>query len=651
MKIILKSIQLTNFKGIRSLIIPFNDDITNIQADNGLGKSTISDAIQWVLFGKDCHGSTDFGIKTYDNDNVVIPKLDHEVTAVMDVDETPVILRRLYKEKWVKPRGAIESEMQGHTTDFFINDVPYQAKEYSAYIGGLVNENLFKAITNPTHFNSLKWEQRRETLIKIAGGFNEQDIIGTRKDFTELFTKINSEGKTLEKFKAEINAKKKVLKEELAVVPGRIDEVSRMIIEEPDYTTIEAEIVNLDAQIAEIDKQIEDKASAGNELMKQFEERLREITALKSKCHSIRTTLQEENQRQQLEKNRSVTELQNTLVSLTEKNTSVKKSIGEYELKATALTQSMDAKRTEWAVENEKGLVFEEGKFVCPACKRKLEDSDIESQKSAMTASFNTDKQKKLSAISAEGGRMKAEKELIEQRIKELESQLISIPKEIAEVEKKISDIHPPEMSKAFDLDQACMSNKDYISAQDKINELESQPEPPKADITDLKTQKFNISQQIDAEKQKMSVRETIKQNRLRLEELSDREKTLAQQIADLEKMEFVMDAYNKALIDSVTDKINSMFRLCKFKMFETQINGQVVPCCETLINGVPYYDANTASKINAGIDIINTLSEYYQVWAPIFVDNAESVSVIMSSKSQMVKLTKVEGLKTLTIS
>ena len=83
--------------------------------------------------------------------------------------------------------------MQGHETNFFINDVPYQAKEYSAYISGLVNENLFKAITNPSHFNSLKWEQRRETLIKIAGGFNEQEIINTRKEFVELFTKINSD--------------------------------------------------------------------------------------------------------------------------------------------------------------------------------------------------------------------------------------------------------------------------------------------------------------------------------------------------------------------------------------------------------------------------------------------------------------------------
>ena len=73
--------------------------------------------------------------------------------------------------------------------------------------------------------------------------------------------------------------------------------------------------------------------------------------------------------------------------------------------------------------------------------------------------------------------------------------------------------------------------------------------------------------------------------------------------------------------------------------MYEQLINGGIVETCEALINGVPYSDANNAAKINAGIDIINTLSKEYDTWAPIFVDNAESVNELIKTESQIVRL------------
>ena len=86
-------------------------------------------------------------------------------------------------------------------------------------------------------------------------------------------------------------------------------------------------------------------------------------------------------------------------------------------------------------------------------------------------------------------------------------------------------------------------------------------------------------------------------------------------------------------------NKVNSLFKTVKFKMFNGLINGGSEETCETLIAGVPYQDANNAAKINSGIDIINVLSEHYQVHAPIFIDNSEAVNEILNSKSQMIKL------------
>ena len=53
--------------------------------------------------------------------------------------------------------------------------------------------------------------------------------------------------------------------------------------------------------------------------------------------------------------------------------------------------------------------------------------------------------------------------------------------------------------------------------------------------------------------------------------------------------------------------------------------------------------NANTAGQINAGIDIINTLSEYFELVAPIFIDNSECVNKIADTKGQLIKLVVTE--------
>ena len=57
------------------------------------------------------------------------------------------------------------------------------------------------------------------------------------------------------------------------------------------------------------------------------------------------------------------------------------------------------------------------------------------------------------------------------------------------------------------------------------------------------------------------------------------------------------------------------------------------------MLDGVNFADLNGAGKINAGLDIINTLCIFHRVTAPIFVDNAESINEMLSTESQIIKL------------
>jgi exonuclease SbcC len=127
---------------------------------------------------------------------------------------------------------------------------------------------------------------------------------------------------------------------------------------------------------------------------------------------------------------------------------------------------------------------------------------------------------------------------------------------------------------------------------------------------------------------------ETISKGNDRIKELQDQESTLALQLAALEGSEFAIMEFTKAKVDAIERRINGKFRNVRFKMFTQQVNGGEAETCETLVNSngsfVPFPDANNAARINAGIDIINTLCQHYDVYAPIFIDNRESVTKLI---------------------
>ena len=157
-KVILKTLNLINFKGVNKLSIDFNDS-TNIFGANGTGKTTVFDSFTWLLFGKDSSDRKDFELKTLDSSNVVIPKIEHEVNAVIWVDDEEVTIKRILKEKWVKQRGSLEAEFTGNETLYYWNDVPLSQKEFQNKVSQIIDETIFKLITSPTAFNSLKWQK------------------------------------------------------------------------------------------------------------------------------------------------------------------------------------------------------------------------------------------------------------------------------------------------------------------------------------------------------------------------------------------------------------------------------------------------------------------------------------------------------------
>mgnify|MGYP007042502766 FL=1 len=106
----------------------------------------------------------------------------------------------------------------------------------------------------------------------------------------------------------------------------------------------------------------------------------------------------------------------------------------------------------------------------------------------------------------------------------------------------------------------------------------------------------------------------------------------------------YLCEVFVKTKVALLTERINSKFKSVSFQLFREQTNGGVADCCEVLVPGeggamVPYSTANKAAVVNAGLEIIATLSHHYGVRLPIVVDNAESVTELLPVDSQVIRL------------
>ena len=176
------SLTLQNFKGIKGFILDADGQNSNVFGNNGTGKSTLFDAFTWLLFGKNSRDEKDFGIKTLDANGNVIPRIEHRVSAVIEHNGQKLQLTRTYKERWRKQRGAAEAVMVGNTTEYAYGPVgaatPINASEYARVINNLIDEKIFKLITDPLYFNErLSWQERRQLLMQICGDITDEDIV------------------------------------------------------------------------------------------------------------------------------------------------------------------------------------------------------------------------------------------------------------------------------------------------------------------------------------------------------------------------------------------------------------------------------------------------------------------------------------------
>lgn len=647
-EIVIRRLTLLNFKGIRNLAIDFDEHETSVFGANGTGKTTIFDAFRWVLFGKDASDRKDFNIKTLGADGKAISRLPHEVTACIEVNGEEITLKKCFVEKWTKKRGTAVETFTGNGIECYWNDVPCTATEYDRKVKEICDEQVFKLITNPLYFTAQKKDFQRNMLISLVGDVSNEELASANNDFAELVGMLS--GKTIDELKREVASKKRKIKDGIDTIPARIDERKRDMPQEQDWAALESNIKKHEQRIEELDAQVADRSKAYNEITKCKQEAARRLSDVRAAV-----TAREY-------------ELQGNLLSdyrnaVREHENAVSEDLGlhkEKQLKQLALPrlqnelQSLQAKRQS-LIDEWKGIkaeVFTEPdieQFVCPTCHRPLEAEDVDAKIDELRKSFNADHAAKLARNKEIGLETKQRIEAKQAEIKTIDDDCFRLDTRIAEIEN----------SQAFKASPKQPDTAPALAADAKLKELRAQAdalqselssEAAAPDLTDLKQAKSSEQATIDAYREMLRDRETIAANQERIAELEQEYRTAQAELARLEGTEFTIQQFCKARIERLESKINSLFKLVRFKMYDMQINGGEIETCEATVNGVPYSDLNTASKINAGLDIINAISNAKGITAPIFIDGRESVTNIIDTQAQVINLIVDENCKTLKI-
>ncbi len=622
MNIKINRLTLQNFKGIKYLEINADGANLNIYGDNATGKTTVFDAFTWLLFNKDSLGRSDFGIKTQDENGNPIHNLEHTVECELAIDDSILTLKKIYVEKWTKKRGSADAEFSGHETKYFVNEVPTTKKEYEQKIASIIDENLFKVITNPLYFNEhLKWQERRAILLGLCENLTDEEIIAQSEEFSPLLDELK--GRTVQEYSKIIKSRQNAINDELKAIPQRIQEAS-LAIPEAVARVDEGEKVAIENKIADLNNEILSLKNGSGVTDAEME--LKELKVKKTLL--INSTCDVSSLKQELsdaEYNLRITE---------QKISVCRQEIATLNGFIDDCTKKADSLRKEWHEVNDKQ--YTDG-GICPTCGQPLPEDQIAEAK----AKFNTDRASKLDFITEQGKRAKAD-------IEKMEKLRLAEAEKIDELQKMV-DKYKSEIENITSSIEKAKAEFEMVKEKEiaDVNLLIAESEKATQNSTEGVQSKIDtIQEQINVERAKIAEidkaiagRDLAERQRKRIADLEADEKRLAKEYGKLDETAFLIDKFTKYKVDLLSTEINGHFKYAKFKLFEEQINGGIAECCEVCYKGVDYSDLNNAAKIAIGVDIINALCKLNNAYVVMFIDNAESCNEIPLSNGQQIKL------------
>lgn len=661
MDIRLNYMSIKNFKGIKDFRLEANGHNVSILGDNATYKTSCYDAFCWVVSGKNSFNQTDFGIKPLDETGKEIHFLETEVEVGLLKDGNPLKLKKILTENWVKPKGKTEQEYKGNNTAYFFDEVPVGANEFKRKVDELIGEETFRLLTNPLYFNQhyklgklTDWQSRRTLLFEMCGEITDENIVAMNPTLARLPEVLG--GKSIDDRKAIIAQSIKKINEQIEKIGPAINENQRLIPEETvDYTATEAELKRLKSELDSIEKEL----STAEDVVALYRKNQQELFSLKGQLENVKSRIYNESNtgRQKLVNEKSQLQNQKYLLEATRGDYARQIPIAEKGI--AGRNDTLEQLREEWGelkanLKKSIASVFiepSENHFICPTCGQDLPQNARETKLDEMKDNFQKNKdytissyRKSLESNKTSGTTVSKEIEQLQGNIEEYKAEVEKAEKALEIINSRISEIDIELQKDVATPDYT--TDIEYSELSQKIQQLETELNKPVEDKTaEARQRKSMISSKIEECNRVLNNKQVVENTKNRIEELKQNERNLSNQKSQLEGQLNLITEFIKAKANTLTDIMNSKFKYVRFRLFDIQQNGGVVEVCDTMVNTnskwVPFSDGNTAGRINAGIDIVNALSEHYGVRVPLWVDNRESITDLAETESQIISLIK----------
>ncbi len=634
----LLSLAIHNFKGCQTLDLALDGRSASIYGDNAAGKTTIYDALTWLLFGKDSKGRGDFEIKPLGPDGQV---LDHgavtEVEAIFEADGERSTLRKTYFEKWSTKRGNADASYDGNTSEYYVDGVPVKKYEYERRAGELVAEELFRMLTGVSWFcEGMSWQNRRKVLLDVCGVVSDGEIMAEAPQFAPLAAALGR--LSLDDYKKKLQAERRGMSGTRSSIPARLDECKKTVddLSSVDFAALRTERMTKSAHLEQLQSELL-KLGHGTLLdgkRNELAKRKNQLTAYINENNGHR---------------------QSQMIPVEDKRPTMRAAIekakreflrwsglaSNEKVLLNSLDEKIEACRVRWAAEDAR--IFNGAS--CPTCGQPLPAEAQEAAKASFEADVDRRKQDAVDAANREKENRKAAMERQEQYIEDA----VLAENEVARLEAELSAYvpeKPPEISDLPGYTERTEAEQEAIRAiSSEVAKLEGESTTIREEIS---RKVAILRQEMDGTDQELGKESMLAYTKERMGKLREEARQAGEQLEALDKLLFLCDEFTRYKVRYIEDSINQRFRLVSFRLFQEQVNGGVADCCDAMVNGVPYGSSNNGARINAGLDVIETLSQHYGVTVPLFIDNAESVTSLLPVRTQVIRLVVSEGDKKL---
>ena len=636
------SLTLENFRGIKNLTVSFDGKDADVYGANGTGKTTIANAICWLLIDRPATEEADFTPKTAGTHGI-----NHKASMEIELaDGQRITLAKDFYEKWTRKRGAAAEEYTGNVTDYYVDGVKSKKKEYTEILENACGTDLerVKMLMVLGYFaDSMKTDEKRRILFEMAGDFTDDDVLTANEELRDLeqFLIMPGTGEksyTIEQWRKIAAEQRSKLNKDLELLPTRIDEASKGIAENiEDAKTLNAELRRLEEKKAAIEEQ---KRRLSTEDGKQEAARAA-LAGLEVDLATKRAAYIE----QGAAANREINE---KIVALTQYKNDVMEDLDKTNRELRTLASQRDEMITHRKAllkeyEAAQARQWDESAAFCPTCHQPMPPEQIEE----LRAAFNMEKSAAKEDVNRRGQSCSQAKideanerlavltedvSALEEKIKAKEAELA----ELAELNASIATPPPFEETKEY---KEITARMEEIRTRQRLGQSATEGTMNAYD-RDIQT----VKDEIAAVNLRIAKAQSSEDSRARVGELKQELKEAAEEMEYLEHGIHLCEEFVRTKARMVTDSINEHFHYVRFVLFRDQINGGLREICEPTIESkdgtwVEYRSANYAAQVNAKLDIVTTLAKHYGVHLPILMDQGESVSTPLNVDTQLIRL------------